>query len=83
MARSHHRKKHKEHLRQYQHSHEAATSTPKGKSVTVFIIMGAIIGLAISYFSSDRSVAWSIVGTLAGGTGGYFFGRNIDRQGRQ
>jgi len=81
MARSHHRKKHKEHLRQFQHAHDSTTaSTPKGKAVKVFIIAGAIIGLAVSYFASERSIAWSIVGIIAGGIVGYFLGNSIDKQ---
>ncbi|MGC4034908.1 MAG: glycine zipper domain-containing protein [Chitinophagaceae bacterium] len=81
MARSHHRKKHKEHLRQFQHNHDhVTTATPKGKSVQVFIIIGAIAGLAIGYFASERALTWSIVGTIAGGLVGYLFGHSVDAQ---
>ena len=81
MARSHHRKKHKAHLRQYQHEHNStAAATPKGKAVKVFIVAGAIIGLAVSYFASERSIVWSIVGIVAGAGAGYFLGNSIDKQ---
>ncbi len=81
MARSHHRKKHKEHLRQYQHEHDSTTASPaKGKAVKVFIVAGAIIGLAVSYFASDRSIVWSIIGIIAGAAAGYFLGNSIDKQ---
>jgi uncharacterized membrane protein YfcA len=81
MARSHHRKKHKEHLKQYQHSHESiSTASPKGKAFMAFTIIGAVVGLAITYFASDRSLLWSIVGVVAGGAAGYFLGKNIDKQ---
>ena len=81
MARSHHRKKHKEHLRQFQHTHDSTTAaTPKGKAVRVFIIVGAIIGLAVSYFASERSIVWSIIGIIVGGAAGYLLGNSIDKQ---
>ena len=83
MARSHHRKKHKEHLRQFQHAHENVAQKPKGKAANVFTIVGAVAGLAIGYFSSDRSPVWSIVAALAGAGAGYLFGRSIDRQGNK
>ncbi|MBS1577836.1 MAG: hypothetical protein JST09_21230 [Bacteroidetes bacterium] len=81
MARSHHRKKHKEHLKHYQHAHETvSTTTTKGKAYPVFIIIGAVVGLAITYFASDRSVPWSAGGIIVGGIAGYFLGKKIDRQ---
>ena len=81
MARSHHRKKHKEHLKQYQHAHESASDdTSKGKAFQVFIIIGAVVGLVITYFASERSLIWSIVGVIVGGAAGYFLGKNIDKQ---
>ena len=83
MARSHHRKKHKEHLRQYQHTQESVTQKTKGKAANVFTVVGAVAGLALGYFSSDRSPVWSIVIALAGATAGYLFGRSIDRQGKK
>lgn len=83
MARSHHRKKHKEHLRQYQHAHESVVQKQKGKAANVFTIVGAVAGLAIGYFASDRSAVWSIIAALAGAAAGYFFGRGIDRQGNK
>jgi hypothetical protein len=81
MARSHHRKKHKEHLRQFQHSHESAlATTPKRKAAKVFTVVGAVIGLAVSYFATNRSVLWVIAGVIAGSAAGYLLGRNIDKQ---
>lgn len=81
MARSHHRKKHKEHLKQYQHAHESvSTAPPKGRTFQVFIVIGAVVGLSIAYFASDRSLLWSAVGTIVGGIAGYFLGKGIDKQ---
>ena len=78
MAQSHHRKKHKEHLRQYQHKQGNISSAPKRKAAVIFAIVGAVIGLAVSYFASDANFAWIVIGTVVGGAAGYLFGRNID-----
>lgn len=78
MARSHHRKKHKEQLRQFKHKDETTVSTPKSKASNIFAIIGAIIGLAVSYFASEASILWILIGFIAGGTGGYLIGRRID-----
>ena len=80
MARSHHRKKHKEHLRQFQHSHENISTSQKTKAVWAFTIIGAIIGLAISYFAAEASIVWVAAGFVIGGTAGFLIGRNIDKQ---
>lgn len=79
MARSHHRKKHKEQLRQFKHKEETTVSTPKSKASNIFAIMGAIIGLAVSYFVSQGSVLWVSIGLVAGAIAGYFIGRRVDR----
>ena len=78
MARSHHRKKHKEQLRQFKHKEETTYSTPKSKASNIFAIMGAIVGLAVSYFASEGSVLWISIGLVAGGILGYFIGRKVD-----
>ena len=78
MARSHHRKKHKEHLRQFKHKGDTVSSTPKSKASGIFTIAGAIIGLAVSYFGSQGSILWIVIGVVVGGTAGYFVGRKID-----
>ncbi|MCW3117169.1 MAG: hypothetical protein JWM28_1251 [Chitinophagaceae bacterium] len=79
MAQSHHRKKHKEHLRQFQHRQENNTSVPKRKAAVIFAVVGTVIGLAVSYFSSDANLVWIAAGAVAGGVAGYLFGRNIDK----
>jgi NAD/NADP transhydrogenase beta subunit len=78
MARSHHRKKHKEHLRQYKHKEETVVTTATSKAAGVFAIVGAVIGLAVSYFASEGSALWIIIGLIAGAAAGYFVGRNVD-----
>ena len=81
MARSHHRKKHKQHLQQFKHSQETVADTPKSKSSAtwVFGIAGAILGFAVSYFASGE-ILWLAAGLIAGSTAGYFIGKRIDSQ---
>jgi hypothetical protein len=78
MARSHHRKKHKEHLRQFKHRGETVSAKPKSKASGIFTVAGAIIGLAVSYFATDASYLWMSVGTVIGGLAGYLIGRKVD-----
>ncbi|HRO69632.1 MAG TPA: hypothetical protein PK951_04605 [Chitinophagaceae bacterium] len=79
MARSHHRKKHKEHLRNFKQKEETTWSTPKSKAANVFAVTGAIVGLAISFFSTEGSILWISVGVIAGGIAGYLIGRRVDQ----
>ena len=79
MARPHHRKKHKEHLRQFQHRTEINKIEAKAKASSVFAIGGAVAGLAIFYFATQGDFIWAIGGAVAGGGIGYLIGRNIDR----
>ncbi len=79
MARSHHRKKHKEHLRNFKQKEETTWSTPKSKAANVFAVTGAIVGLAISFFSTEGSILWISVGVIVGGLAGYLIGRKVDQ----
>jgi len=83
MARSHHRKNHKEHLHQYQKSRESFTSEVKAKGTNIFLIVGAVVGLAIAYFATQGDLIWVITGVLVGGAAGYFVGKNIDNAGKK
>jgi len=78
MARSHHRKKHKEHLRQFKHRGDTVSARPKSKATGIFIVAGAIIGLAVSYFATEASYLWMAIGSIVGGVAGYFIGRKVD-----
>ncbi|MEO7924603.1 MAG: hypothetical protein ABIR30_13060 [Chitinophagaceae bacterium] len=81
MARSHHRKKHKEHLRQFRHSQETSASTGgKGKSTGWFTAIGAALGFAVSYFATQGTIIWIAAGIIAGGIVGFYIGRNIDSE---
>ena len=83
MARSHHRKKHKEHLRQFQHNQEGISSTSKkGKVTGTFAAIGIIVGAAIGYFSTDGVILWVALVAVAGGLAGFLIGHNIDKSGK-
>lgn len=78
MARSHHRKKHKEHVRQFRHSQETTKTRSKGKATPTFIIAGLVAGFAIGYFAAPGNIIWMGAGLIAGGIIGYLIGRRID-----
>jgi integral membrane sensor domain MASE1 len=81
MARSHHRKKHKEHLRQFRHSQDTtAPKSGKGKTVGLFTTIGAALGFAVSYFAAQGSAVWIGIAMIAGAITGYFIGHKIDTQ---
>jgi hypothetical protein len=82
MARSHHRKKHKEHLRQFRHSHDTTSSKSRGRASNTFLIIGAVVGFAIGFFAAEGDITWSLIGLAAGSVLGYFIGRRIDAGGR-
>ena len=82
MARSHHRKKHKEHLRQYQHNQEGSSSkSKKGKVTGTLAVVGTILGAAVGYFATDGVMMWIAFGAVAGGLAGYLTGRYFDKEG--
>lgn len=78
MARSHHRKKHKQHLQQFKHSGDAGTSKAVSKAANVFAVGGAVFGFVIGYMASSGEIIWMIAGLLLGGAAGYFMGKKID-----
>lgn len=78
MARSHHRKKHKEHVRQYRNTKDELVTERKGKTFAVFTVIGFLLGLAIGYFATENSILWMAVGAVAGTVAGYFIGKKID-----
>lgn len=79
MARSHHRKKHKTHLRLYQQSKKTRRPRAKSKPSNTFGIVGAVVGFAVGYFATQGNWIWVILATAAGYFGGYLFGKNIAR----
>jgi uncharacterized protein YcfJ len=81
MARSHHRKKHKEHLKHFKSAQQDMSGVSPSNRVSgtwMFGIAGLIVGLAIGYFATSGSILWIAVGAIAGTAAGYFIGKKID-----
>jgi uncharacterized membrane protein YfcA len=79
MARSHHRKKHKSHLKQFRQSQEtSAAPNTSGKAAWIIAIAGALAGFAITFFAAGGAIAWIVIVTLIGGVLGYFIGKKMD-----
>jgi hypothetical protein len=81
MANPHHRKKHKEHLRQFQQRVASNTgeSKARAKASSVFAVGGAVAGMAILYFATQGDFVWALGGGVVGAGIGYLIGKNIDR----
>ncbi|HEU4861092.1 MAG TPA: hypothetical protein VFT15_14695 [Chitinophagaceae bacterium] len=81
MANPHHRKKHKEHLRQFQQRAASNTgeSKARAKASSVFAVGGAVTGMAILYFATQGDFIWALGGGVVGTAVGYLIGKNIDR----
>ncbi len=56
-----------------------AASKKRNRVVIVAMIFFALIGLGIAFFGSGPNIIWLLVGAVAGGIGGYFFGHQIDK----
>ncbi len=79
MPQSHHRKKHKEHLKQYQQTHEGGMSKGRrNKAAGPLIVIGAALGLALGYFASGTTL-WITGGAIAGAIVGYLIGHYMDK----
>ena len=81
MARPHHRKKHREHLRQFQQRAASGTgeSKEKAKASSIFAITGAVVGIAVLYFATQGNFIWAIGGGVIGGAIGYLIGKSVDK----
>ena len=78
MARSHHRKKHREHVKQFRQSHDTATSAGSNGKATTIVIVGGLVGFAVAFFASGGVLLWMTLGLILGAAGGYFAGKKID-----
>jgi len=85
MARPHHRKGHKEHLKQFQNRTAGSTgeSKAKAKASSVFAVGGAITGLAILYFATQGDFVLALGGAVVGAGLGYLIGKNVDRSAKK
>jgi hypothetical protein len=81
MAKPHHRKGHKEHLKQFQNRTAGNTgeSKAKARASSVFAIGGAVVGLIVLYLATQGDFLWAAAGGLVGGLIGYSVGKNIDK----
>ena len=83
MANPHHRKKHKEHVKQFRHQHQGGsshTSSSRKSSALFFAVIGALVGLLIAVFAVNSAPVWLAVLIAAGFTGGYFIGKSLEKE---
>lgn len=82
MARSHHRKKHKQQLHQFKQSREISSVSSKSKVAArwIFGIGGAILGFAIVFFATGSSLLWGVVGLIPGAIAAYYYGKTIEQK---
>lgn len=74
MPTSRHRKKHK------QQPHTTPVHTRRrGSAASVMAIVGAIVGLAITYLASNANWIWVVIITIVGAIIGYSIGRTLDK----
>ena len=73
MARSHHRRKKSKQW--HPPPHEVK---PKKGAASLFTVIGAVVGLGITFFASNRNIIITIVGLLVGGLAGYYAGKKFD-----
>ncbi|MBK7434731.1 MAG: hypothetical protein IPI66_13115 [Chitinophagaceae bacterium] len=76
MPRSKQRKHHHE---QHKHPSTPAKAGKSRNAVMVGVIFFALLGMGIGFFATGGSILWILLGALAGGVGGYFFGKQIDK----
>jgi outer membrane lipoprotein SlyB len=79
MARSHHRKKHKTQLRQYQQSNEGTSKGKKRKVSGTIAVIGTIVGMSVGYFTTNGTLLWIAFGAVIGGLAGFLIGRHLDK----
>ena len=79
MPASHHRKKHKEHLKQFRHTNDVTTpvSKERGNTTIIFTIIGILFGLAVGYFGG-LSIYLLLIVAVIGAIAGYLIGKKMD-----
>lgn len=79
MARSHHRKKHKTHVRQFRKQQSSGSGGFRRSSTfPVFTIIGGALGAVVGYIATGGEILWVVAGLVAGAAAGYLLGRKID-----
>jgi Flp pilus assembly protein TadB len=79
MARSHHRKSHKQHLQNFKQHKENASVKGKAKTTGVFGLIGLVLGMAIGYIATSGSLLWMGVFAIVFGIVGYLVGQKLDK----
>jgi hypothetical protein len=80
MALTHHRKKHRSHVRQFRSAGAGSSSAARGNARSIFAIAGGITGLAVGYFSTSGSIVGILTGLFLGAGVGFYIGKGIDRE---
>lgn len=77
MSRMHQKQQKPEHQT---HRHPKSHGKKRRINAAIFMaVIGGIFGLSFGWFTSERSIPWSLMATLLGAGLGYLFGHNIDR----
>jgi hypothetical protein len=79
MARPHHRKKHREHLRQFRQKEGTRSSSSKTKASWIMATIGAVFGLGVSYIATQGELLWMLIAVIICTVAGYFMGLRIDK----
>jgi hypothetical protein len=79
MARSHHRKSHKQHLQNFKQHKENVAVKAKAKTAGVFGLIGLVLGMAIGYIATSGSLLWMGMLAVVFGLVGYLVGQKLDK----
>ena len=77
MPRSHHRKKHKEHLNRFQESRKNVTAKIKSNPKFVFILIGAALGFLLFYLGGTKNIFLLLSGLLLGAFLGHLLEKKL------
>ena len=75
MPKSKQRKQHHE----QQRSQNLVKSNKSNSFIIVLAIFFVLIGIGIAFFATDGSIGWLLTGAVAGGVGGYFFAKQVEK----
>ncbi len=73
------RSKQRKHHHEYRPPANAVKAKKNKSAVLAALIFFGLIGIGIAFFAAGSDPLWLILGAAAGVTGGYFFGKQVDR----
>ncbi|MBK8951875.1 MAG: hypothetical protein IPM85_05750 [Chitinophagaceae bacterium] len=80
MARSHHRKAHKQRLKDYKHVHEDLAHVRQKTGTTfVFTLLGIVLGGTVGYIATGGALLWIAAGIVVMGFAGYLLGKRVEK----